>query len=388
MFKFLKSRRAESSPPPDHTDQAKQAAPGAGLGAGRQAGREAGVGPGGQTGRKAGVASSGQVRLIGQIGTRAQGVSSPVVRIDPEPLLRRLEWTVLKRLDGLLQGDYRTLHRGHGFDLADLREYMPHDDVRHIDWNVTARLQIPHVREHQEDREVSSWLILDLSGSVGFGSGTVSKRMLGTEFAAVMARLLTRRGNRVGALLHTGRTAGIDSMVPARSGRQHVLHLIARAAESLPAERSEATDLARLLADARATIRRRSAVFVVSDFISQPGWEAALGMLAQRHDVVAVRLYDPVELALPDLGLLGLRDAETGELLWVDSGDAAFRKRFETLALEREQNLRQALAKTGVDCLELATDEPLDEALMRFVQMRRRRAQQTAAAAKPASTAA
>ena len=111
-------------------------------------------------------------------------------------------------------------------------------------------------------------------------------------------------------------------------------------------------------------------------------------MLAQRHDVVAVRLYDPVELALPDLGLLGLRDAETGELLWVDSGDAAFRKRFETLALERETNLRQAMAKTGVDCLELATDEPLDEALMRFVQMRRRLAQQTAAAAKPASTAA
>lgn len=316
------------------------------------------------------------------------GSAAPTVRIDPERLLRRLEWTVLKRLDGILQGDYRTLYRGHGFDLADLREYMPHDDVRHIDWNVTARLQVPHVREHQEDREVAAWLVLDLSGSVGFGSGTVTKRMLGTEFAAVMARLLTRRGNRVGALLHTGRTSGLDGMIPARSGRRHVLHLIARAAESQPADRAESTDLAKLLSDARANIRRRSVVFVVSDFISKPGWESALGLLAQRHDVVAVRLYDPLELSLPDLGLLGLRDAETGELMWIDSGDAGFRRRFEKLAAEHESALQQALANSGVDCLELATDEPLDAALMRFVQMRRRRSQQSAGVTRTAAATA
>jgi uncharacterized protein (DUF58 family) len=376
MFRFLKRRRPESPPPADLSHPSEQTGRAAGVGSGEQTVRAAGVGPGGLAGFSSHPKGS------------PRGANGPVVRIDPERLLRRLEWTVLKRLDGMLQGDYRTLHRGHGFDLADLREYMPHDDVRHIDWNVTARLQVPHVREHQEDREVASWLVLDLSGSVGFGSGTVSKRMLGTEFAAVMARLLTRRGNRVGALLHMGRSPGVDGVVPARSGRQHVLHLIARAAQSLPAERSEATDLARLLADARANIRRRSVVFVVSDFISKPGWETALGMLAQRHDVVAVRLYDPVELALPDLGLLGLRDAETGDLLWVDSGDTAFRRRFERLALERETKLRQALAQTGVDCLELATDEVLDEALLRFVQMRKRRAQQSAGATRPAPTAA
>src|ERR1700757_190798 len=140
---------------------------------------------------------------------------------NPEHILRRLEWTVIRRLDGLLHGDYRTLFRGHGLDLADLREYQYHDDVRHIDWNVTARLQTPYVREYNEEREVAAWLLLDLSPSVDFGSRDVRKRNVSADFMALIARLLTRHGNRVGALLYSD---SVDNVIPARGGRRHVLH--------------------------------------------------------------------------------------------------------------------------------------------------------------------
>jgi uncharacterized protein (DUF58 family) len=314
-------------------------------------------------------------RKAGPPGPAPGHSSATERRIDPESLLRRLEWTVLRRLDGMLQGDYRTLFRGHGFDLADLREYQPTDDVRFIDWNVTARLQTPHVREHQEDREVAIWMLLDLSGSVGFGSGEVSKRMLAASFCAVMARLLAARGNRVGARLLTDSGSRIETLMP-RTGRPHLLHMIDRIGSARAGKAdTDATDLARLLADAHRNVTRRSSVFVLSDFISQPGWESALGLLAQRHDVVAVRLFDPLEQQLPDLGLIALRDAETDEVIWVDSGDASFRERFAQLADEREHNLRAALARAGVDCLELSTDEDLGDSLTRFVRLRKRRAQ-------------
>src|SRR6185436_11766635 len=140
-----------------------------------------------------------------------------------ERALRRLEWTVIRRLDGLLQGDYRTLMRGTGLDLADLREYQHHDDVRHIDWNVTARLQTPHVRVFTEDREMAAWYVLDLSRSVDFGSGTRAKREISAGFVGVIARLLTRHGNRVGAMVYGN---DVEAVIPPRSGRRHVLHLL------------------------------------------------------------------------------------------------------------------------------------------------------------------
>src|SRR5215210_1252247 len=141
----------------------------------------------------------------------------------PEALLRRLEWTALRRLDGLLQGDYRTLFRGFGLDLADLREYQYGDDVRHIDWNVTARLQTPYVREFHEDREITAWFLLDLSQSVDFGSHEVKKRSVSAEFVALLARLLTRHGNRVGAIFYG---SGVDQVIPPRTGRRQVLALL------------------------------------------------------------------------------------------------------------------------------------------------------------------
>ncbi len=308
-----------------------------------------------------------------------------------ERLVRRLEWTVVRRLEGVLQGDYRTLFRGFGMDFADLHEYQAEDDVRYIDWNVTARLQVPHVREFQEDREVAAWFLVDLSGSLDFGSQTVSKQMLAAELVAVLARLLTRRGNRVGAVFYRGTGLPAESAIPARGGRLHVLHILDRMLRlrqgqpqaGLPHD----TDLGELVARAQHAIKRRSVVFLVSDFVSKPGWERTVGLLARRHEVVAVRLCDPLEQVLPDFGMVVMQDAETGEQVFVDTHDRGFRRRFAQAAAQREAKLRQALAEAGIDCLELSTAEPMDEALLRFARMRKQRSQ-LSAGATPASAAA
>jgi len=298
------------------------------------------------------------------------GVGAPGPGIE-ERLLRQLEWTVMRRLDGLLQGDYRTLLRGAGIDLADLREYQLHDDVRHIDWNVTARLQTPHVRQFTEDREMTAWFLLDLSGSVDFGSSDTTKLSVSSGFVAVMARVLTRHGNRVGAMLYGTR---VDTVLPPRLSRQHVLNLM-RLMRSRPSDdvQGSGTSLAELLNAAAGTIKRRALVLVVSDFISQPGWEDALARLAQRHEVVAVRLYDPLEMALPELGLVTVEDAETGEQLFIDTSDPAFRQRYAAEAEAREAALRHALAHAGADTLELSTEDDLLESMLRFAALRRQR---------------
>jgi len=281
----------------------------------------------------------------------------------------------------LLQGDYRTLLRGSGLDLADLREYQHHDDVRHIDWNVTARLGMPHVRVFTEDREMAAWFLLDLSPSIDFGSGEQRKRNVSAEFVATLARLLTRHGNRVGAMLYG---SGVDAVIPTRGGRRHVLHLLHSMQTISPSTDDGTTRLRELLDSAAQLIKRRSTVFVVSDFISEPGWERSLAMLARRHEVVAVRLLDPLELELPDLGLLTVRDSETGEQLLVDTHDAGFRKRFARIAAQREAELRQGLVTAGVDALELSTDGDLVDAVVRFAEMRKRRARLSAGGGLPA----
>ena len=299
----------------------------------------------------------------------------------PEGVLRKLEWTVIRRLDGLLHGDYRTLFRGYGLDLADLREYQHHDDVRHIDWNVTARMQTPYVREFNEEREVAAWFLLDLSPSVDFGSESVRKRAVSSEFVTVLARLLTRHGNRVGALFYGGE---VDAMIPTRNGRRQVLHLLHRMQTRPRLPHAAATDLRVLLQTGYRVAPRRSLMFVVSDFISAPGWAEPLAHLAQRHDVVAVRLHDPMEAELPDLGLLVVQDAESGEQLFVDTHDRRFRKRFAEAALRRESELRSAFRAAGVDALELATDDDLVDAILRFADLRKRRSQLATGGGLPA----
>ncbi len=297
--------------------------------------------------------------------------SSSIVTSDA--LLRRLEWTVIRRLDGLLQGDYRTLLRGGGVDLADLREYQLHDDVRHIDWNVTARLQSPYVRQFIEDRDLTAWFLLDLSGSVDFGSADVTKLALSAGFVATLARVITRHGNRVGALLYGQQ---VDGVLPPGASRLHVLNLLQRMRQRPAAKpgSGQGTMLADLLKAADGIIRRRSLVFVVSDFISAPGWAEALARLARRHEVVAVRVFDPLEMELPDVGLVTVEDAETGEQLLIDASDPGFRERYAAIAQQQEQTLLQGLMQSGADTLELATDDELLDALLRFADLRRQRA--------------
>jgi len=297
-----------------------------------------------------------------------------------EALLRRLEWTVLRRLDGLLHGDYRSLFRGFGLDLADLREYQYHDDVRHIDWNVTARLQTPYVRQYMEDREVCAWFVLDLSPSLDFGSGARRKRAVAIEFATVLAQLLSRHGNRVGALFYGAR---MDTVIPARSGRRHVLHIVQRMLARPAPDSAPATDLAGFMRAAYQAVPRRSLLFVVSDFISTPGWAGPLAQLARRHETLAVRLVDPLERGLPDLGLLTMQDAETGEQIFVDTHDKGFRRRFAAAAERHEAELRAAFGRAGVDTLELATDDDVASALLRFADLRKQRSRLAAGATMP-----
>ncbi|GAA1607991.1 DUF58 domain-containing protein [Catellatospora bangladeshensis] len=287
-------------------------------------------------------------------------------------LLRRLEWQVLRRLDGRLQGGHRTVWRGVGIDFADLRAYTPEDDVRHIDWNVTARMDEPFVRQYTEDRELTAWLVLDRSASMRVGGGDApGKESVLTELAICLARLLSQHGNRVGAILYDNRH---QKVIPPRAGRNQILRLAHELDRPVPADGHGATtDLAAMLRLAATTSRRRSLFLVLSDFIGEPGWERALTLLAHRHEVVAVRIVDPAELRLPDLGLVIIEDAETGEQLLVDTGDPLLRRRFRAQAREREAALDGAVTRAGAVAHRVTTDTDLVDALVGMVHRSRRR---------------
>src|SRR4051794_37273928 len=189
-------------------------------------------------------------------------MTTPASAQTPDRILQRLDWQVIRRLDGLLQGDYRTLFYGYGVDFADLREYQPEDDVRYIDWNVTARMDTPYVRQYVEDREITAWFLLDLSPSMDFGSTNSLKRSVLIDFVATISRLLTRHGNRVGAMLYGGHA---DRTIPARGGRVHVLLLINDLLKQPQLPQAPFTDLGPLLTAGLHGIRRRSLIFVISD---------------------------------------------------------------------------------------------------------------------------
>jgi uncharacterized protein (DUF58 family) len=290
--------------------------------------------------------------------------------VTPERVLLRLDWKVIRRLDGLLQGDYRTLFYGFGVDFADLREYQPGDDIRYIDWNVTARMDTPYIRQYSEDRELTAWFLLDLSPSVDFGTLQHQKRTMLVDFVAVLARLLTRHGNRVGAMMFNG---GTQHTVPARSGKIQVLRLINDMMNQPRLPRAPFTNLNLFLQSALNSIKRRSLIFIISDFISEPRWEKPLSLLNQRHEVLAIRLWDPREVELPDIGVVVMEDAETGEQLYVDTHDRKFRQRFNDAALRREAALTESFKHAGVDALSLSTEEDLVRAIVRFAQQRKQR---------------
>jgi uncharacterized protein (DUF58 family) len=299
-------------------------------------------------------------------------MSMPTSAITPERVLQRLDWQVIRRLDGLLQGDYRSLFYGYGVDFADLREYQPEDDIRYIDWNVTARMDTPYVRQYVEDREITAWFLLDLSPSVDFGTLQSLKRTVLIDFVTTLARLLTRHGNRVGAIFASGGSS-IERTIPARGGRNQVLRLVNDLLKQPRLAHAPFTNLKPLLEGGLHAIKTRSLVFVISDFISEPGWERALGLLNQRHEVLAVRVWDPRETELPDIGPMIMEDAETGEQLYVDTHDRKFRQRFEEAARQRKAGLAQVCKHAGVDMLSISTEEDLVRAIVRFAASRQQR---------------
>jgi uncharacterized protein (DUF58 family) len=289
----------------------------------------------------------------------------------PERLLHRLEWHVLRRLDGQLQGAHRTVFRGAGIDFADLREYQSEDDVRHIDWNVTARLDEPYVRQYTEDRELTAWLVLDQSASMKFG-GEQGKDSVLAELAVCLARMLTHNGNRIGAVLFDHRR---QEVIPPRTGRTHLLHIVHEATrETSPRVDGRTTDLAAMLDLAGAAARRRSLIFVISDFIGEVDWEPALSRLSQRHEVVVIRVVDPAEFDLPDLGLILVEDAETGEQLLADTSDPEFQQRLRAEVEAREAAVARAMSRARVTAHRVSTGQDLTRALLDMVRTSKSRA--------------
>ncbi|MFI6540140.1 DUF58 domain-containing protein [Nonomuraea sp. NPDC050547] len=288
----------------------------------------------------------------------------------PERLLLRLEWKVVRRLDGRLQGAHRTAHRGSGIDFTGLRAYTDGDDARHIDWNVTARLDEPHLRVFTEDRELTVWLVLDRSASMTAGRPGRGKHDVLAELALVLARLFGRGGNRVGALLFD---AGVLRVVPPGTSRRHTLRIGAELVRTGEARGATTTDLAEMLDAAGRLARRRALVVVLSDFIGDGDWERSLQRLARRHEVVALRITDTADDVLPEAGLIVVEDAETGEQLVVDSADPLLQVRFRAAVDARDARLAAGMRRAGVPVHRVDTDRDLVEALVEVVARTRDR---------------
>ncbi len=292
------------------------------------------------------------------------------MRTAPERLLVRLEWRVIRRLDGRLAGGYRTAHRGTGTDLAGLREYTEGDDARHIDWNVTARLNEPQLRVFTEDRELTVWLVLDRSASMTVGAPGRGKDDVLSELALVLARLFGRGGNRVGALLYD---TGAVRIVPPGSGRRHALRISAELARTPGFGTTGTTDLAAMLDAVAKLARRRALIVVISDFIGDGDWGRSLLRLVPRHEVVALRVIDAADDELPDVGLVVVEDAETGEQLVIDSSDPLLRARLRAGVDERDDRLAAGMSRAGVPIHRIGTDADLATALIEVVASTQRR---------------
>jgi uncharacterized protein (DUF58 family) len=309
--------------------------------------------------------------LGGQAGGRGDPAAAAVRRLLPERELRRLELTVTRRLDGLLQGDHLGLLPGPGTEPAEARAYQAGDDVRLMDWNVTARMREPYVRDQIADRELETWVLLDASASMDFGTGKVEKRDLALAAVAAIGFLTERTGNRVGAhLLHAGELRRL----PARSGRPHLMTLL-RTVFTLP--RVPAGAAGRMLGagaeELGRVLRRRGLVVVVSDFLDDPAtWRRPLRDLALRHQVLAVEVLDPRELTLPDVGVLTLVDPETGRRREVSTASARLRERYAAAAAEQRGAIEAALRGAGAAHLRLRTDGDWVRDIVRHVLLQRR----------------
>ena len=289
--------------------------------------------------------------------------------------MRQLEIRTRRMVNDSLAGEYHSVFKGRGMDFDEVREYSPGDEVRTIDWNVTARAGRPFVKKFTEERELTILLLVDISASGNFGSATLSKRDLAAELASLLAFSAIRNSDKVGLLLYTDR---VERYLPPKKGRRHVLRVVRDILYHTPEGRG--TDTVKALDVANHVLHRRAIVFLISDFQS-PGDPAAMrGELRRamrqtnrRHDLIAVQVADPREKELPNVGVLALEDAESGEIIELDTADAAVRRRFNELALERSKRMVNDFRSEGVDTLELKTDAPYMAALQRFFKTRERR---------------
>lgn len=303
---------------------------------------------------------------------RANPSPSSGLRVKPPAaeLLRRLQFTVLRRLDGFLFGDYSGVFYGPSLDLAEVRQYQPGDEVRRIDWNVTARTGTLHVRQYREEREITAWLVVDRSASMQFGTRRVLKSELALEFAAIAASIAIRHGDKVGAV---GLGDGRLRLIPPRSGRQQALRIL-DSLMSEPSLEGRRSSLGEGLEHLSKSLRRRALIFVISDFLDEDkSWESALRRLAQRHETIAVRIFDPAERELPKAGEVRLRDPESGEEVWLDTDDRRVRAAHAALVKQREDSLLRAFRAARVDYLELSTAQELVQPLLKFTLRRKGR---------------
>ena len=305
--------------------------------------------------------------------------------------VRRVEVRTNRLVNDTMVGAYLSRFKGRGMDFEELREYIPGDDVRDIDWNVTHRLGRPFVKRFREERELTAVLAVDVSASSAFGSASRTKREFATEVAATLAMSAARTGDKVALLLFTDE---VELFVPPRKGRRHLLRLVREMLLFQPRRRG--TDISGALGFLNHVLHRRAMVFLLTDFLHgsnnpSPGFATLspsdgerdgvrgrdvvqeLGLTNTRHDVVCLHLHDPRESTLPNAGLLTIEDAETGELLELDSTRGAVRERFAAVNAERLAELDRALIRTGVDTLRLNTAEPFAPVLQRFFEIRRGR---------------
>jgi len=291
-----------------------------------------------------------------------------------EALLRRLELAVHNKLDGLLQGNYLGLVPGPGTEAGDARQYVPGDDVRRMDWAVTARTTVPHVRQTIADRELETWLVVDLSPSMDFGTARTEKRELVLAAITALVHLTVRGGNRVGAVVSNGAET---YQIPAQGGRIHARHLVRRIASTPRSSSAGTNDLVAMLESLQRPQRRRGLVAVISDFI-EPGageapaaWERPLRGLSQRHQLLGVEVLDPRELELPAAGLVTFQDTESGRELEVQTSDPRVRERFAAAALAQREHIATSLRHAGAAHLQLRTDRDWISDVVRFVIARR-----------------
>ena len=283
--------------------------------------------------------------------------------------IRRIEITTRKLVSDSFAGEYQSVFKGRGMEFDEVRQYHPGDDVRSIDWNVTARTGEPYVKSYIEERELTVMLAVDVSGSGDFGTRNRFKRELAGELAAVMSFAATTNNDKVGLLLFTDR---VELLVPPRKGRSHVLRMVRDLLVFQPV--GSGTDIRLALDMVHQMLKRRSIVFLVSDFLADPeSYRQAMLVTNRRHDVVAFDLNDPLEYEIADVGLLALEDAESGQLRWVDTGSKEWKREFTDRVARLEEGKREVFTAAGVDRISVTTERDYVAELGAFFKDRLRR---------------